>query len=247
MADNKITVTLTAKNDLSGSLSSAGRELQDFASKADAIGSRFEAEACASSHGLAANAGLSRLDLDLKSVVDSSIDAQKALFGIASTAGINGAAAESIAGKWSSALGQISKETNQTKAQLITAFQDMVAKGISDQDALKMLAPIGKAATATNSSIRDIAVTVSASFSKMEISGNRVTKVLDSMAAAGDAGAFELKDMAQYMDMLTAKSASLGAKGEAGMTQLAAAAQMARKGTGDAASAATNLPTGWIN
>ncbi|CAE6723724.1 phage tail tape measure protein [Candidatus Nitrotoga fabula] len=247
MADNKITVTLTAKNDLSGSLASAGRELQEFASQADKIGSRFEAAGLRiGAMGLAANAGLSRLGLDLKSVVESSIDAQKALFGIASTAGINGAAAEAIAGKWSLALDQIAKQTNQTKSQLITAFQDMVAKGISEQDALKMLAPIGKAATATSSSIRDIAVTVSASFSKMEISGDRVAKVLDVMAAAGDAGAFELKDMAQYMDMLTAKSASLGAKGEASMTQLAAAAQMARKGTGDASSAANNLAN-WLD
>ena len=144
MADNKITVTLTAKNDLSGSLASAGRELQEFAAQADKIGSRFEAAGLRiGAMGLAANAGLSRLGLDLKSVVDSSVDAQKALFGIASTAGINGAAAEAIAGKWGRALDQIAKQTNQTKSQLITAFQDMVAKGISEQDALKMLAPIG--------------------------------------------------------------------------------------------------------
>lgn len=247
MTDNKINVVLTAKNELSGALSVAGRELQDFASKADAIGSRFESAGLRiGAMGLAANAGLSKLGLDLGSVASASISAEKALFGIASTAGINGAAAETIVSKWSLALNQIAADSNQTTSEIITAFSDLVAKGIDEKDAIKMLAPIGKAATATGADIRDIAVAAGAGFSKLNIDADRLTKALDMMAKAGDLGAFELKDMAGYFDMLTAKSASLGAVGEGALAQLAAAAQIARRGTGDAASAATNLAN-WLD
>ncbi|CAH1387018.1 phage tail tape measure protein [Candidatus Nitrotoga sp. M5] len=220
----------------------ASNGLRRFGAGAEAVGRSMEGIGLRiGAMGLAANAGLSRMGLDLTSVATSAIDAEKSLIGIASTAGINGDAAKDVADKWGDALFGIAKGANQARSDVIVAFQDLVGKGINDQDALKMLAPIGRAATATSSNISDLASATAAGFTKLEIDAGRVGKALDIMAQAGDRGAFELKDMAQFFDMLTAKSADLGVKGEAALAQLAAAAQIARRGTGDAASAATNL------
>jgi hypothetical protein len=61
------------------------------------------------------------------------------------------------------------------------------------------------------------------------------------MAAAGKAGAFEIRDMAIYFPSLTAAAQGLGQKGVPAVADLAAALQITRKGTGDSAAAATNL------
>ncbi len=228
MDDNKAKIILSAEDQASGALNSIAKNFEKAGLRITAI-------------GLAANSALAKMDLDLAGLTKKSLDAEHSLLSISATAGIYGDAAEAVAGKWSVALNKIAKDSNQSKADIITAFKDLVAQGISEKDAMAMLAPIGRAATATESSIRDLAVAASSGFSKMEIPVARLAKTLDMMAAAGDAGKFELKDMAQYFDMLTAKSVDLGSKGEAGMAQLAAAAQIARRGTGDAASAATNL------
>ena len=247
MEDNKAKIILSAEDQLTGVLNKAGGEMDGFAAKATRMGAQLESAGLRiGAMGLAANTVLAKMNLDLGSLTKSALDAEHALLGIASTANIYGAAGADAVGKWSVALDKIAKDTNQTKAQVITAFQDMVAQGINEKDAMSMLAPIGKAATATGATIRDITVAATAGFSKMHIPTDQLAKTLDILARAGDLGKFELKDMAGYFDMLTAKAADLGIKGQAGMAQLAAAAQVARIGTGDASQAATNL-SNWLD
>jgi hypothetical protein len=65
--------------------------------------------------------------------------------------------------------------------------------------------------------------------------------VIDVMAAAGKAGAFEIKDMAQYFPALSAAYQGLGQSGTDAVADLAAGLQIVRKGAGDSATAGTNL------
>lgn len=113
--------------------------------------------------------------------------------------------------------------------------------GMTPQEATRMIAPIGKVATAYRAEISDLAAASFANFSNLKVPISQNAKALEIMAAAGNAGAFEIKDMAQYFPALTAQAQAFGQKGVAAVADLAAASQIARKSTGDSASAATNL------
>lgn len=113
--------------------------------------------------------------------------------------------------------------------------------GMSPQQATAMIAPIGKVATAYRAQIDDLASASYANFSNLKVPVMQTARALEVMAAAGNAGAFEIKDMAQYFPSLTAQAQAFGQSGVAAVADLAAAAQIARKGTGDSASAAGNL------
>jgi TP901 family phage tail tape measure protein len=223
---------------LSGSekkLDSMGKKAESAGKKMESIGARI------GGIGVAGQAGLSRLGLDLSSLVGKAFEAEKALFGIAATAGLSGREAQAMVGQWAIAVNQIAVATNQSQELVTAAFQDMIAKGLSPEQATAMLKPIGQAATAAGADIQDMASAAQASFSKLKIPVEDVAKSLDIMAAAGKAGAFELRDMAGFFDKLTASAANLGISGQEGLAGISAAAQIARRGTGDAASAATNL------
>ena len=64
---------------------------------------------------------------------------------------------------------------------------------------------------------------------------------MDILAQAGKEGRFELKDMSAAFPSLTAGAAMLGMKGIPAVTQIGAALQVAMKGAGSAAEAATNF------
>lgn len=113
--------------------------------------------------------------------------------------------------------------------------------GLDPRQATQMIGPIGKVATAYRAEIADLASASFANFSNLKVPIAQNARALEVMAAAGNAGAFEIKDMAQYFPSLTAQAQAFGQKGVEAVADLAAAAQIARKGTGDSASAATNL------
>lgn len=113
--------------------------------------------------------------------------------------------------------------------------------GMDPRQAAQMMAPIGKASTAYKAEIADMAAASFANFQNLKVPVKDTARAIEIMAAAGKAGAFEMKDMAQYFPMLTASAQALKQTGPAAVADLAAAAQVARTATGDAASAATNL------
>lgn len=133
------------------------------------------------------------------------------------------------------------RATNKLPQELLSGVQSLVAGGFDPKMAMKFIEPITKAATAEQAGIVDLAQTVQTNFETMGIPIERAQNALDKLALAGKLGKFELRDMAQYFPMLAADAAIMGIKGEKGLTMIAAAAQIARKGTGDASSAATNL------
>ncbi|WFS02763.1 phage tail tape measure protein [Rhizobium tumorigenes] len=135
---------------------------------------------------------------------------------------------------------KLAPATNQTVEALTKGLDVMVGMGLATSDAAAALPAIGRAATATGASLDDLAGSAVSAIQNLKITPSEVNAALNGMAAAGNAGAFELKDMAQYFPQLTASAQSLGMHGVGAVNDLAAALQIARRGAGDASTAANN-------
>lgn len=133
------------------------------------------------------------------------------------------------------------KEANQLPEALQAGVDVLAGFGMDPRRAIQMMAPIGRAATAYKAEIADLSAAAFAAVDNLKVPVSETSRVIDAMAAAGKSGAFEIKDMAQYFPQLTAASQALGQKGVRAVADLAAALQIARKGAGDSASAATNV------
>ncbi|GEM_PF-977676 len=131
--------------------------------------------------------------------------------------------------------------TNQWQGELIAGLETLVASGMDVQRAMAFLPAIGKGATAIQSAVADLAKTLFAVSDNLKVLPDEGERALNILAAAGKAGAFELKDMARYFPTLTAGAQRLGLQGVQGVAAISAALQVARKGAGDAGEAANNL------
>ena len=113
--------------------------------------------------------------------------------------------------------------------------------GLDPRIGMKMLGPIGQAATAYKAEISDLAAVSYSNFQNLKVPIKDNARALEIMAAAGKAGAFELKDMALYFPALTGYAQALGQSGVSAVSDLSAALQVARITAKDSASAATNV------
>lgn len=130
--------------------------------------------------------------------------------------------------------------TNQFQSTLTGGLKTLLGKGQPFAAAMGDLPAIGKAATATQSDVEDLAKTAFAVSDNMKVLG-QTSRVLDILAQAGKEGSFELKDMARVFPTLTAGLANIGATGLPNVARLAAALQVATKGAGDSGEAANNF------
>lgn len=130
---------------------------------------------------------------------------------------------------------------NQMPADLQKGVDTLTGFGLGAREAVNMMTPIGRAATAYKAEIDDLGKATFAAHDNLKVGISETGKALDVMAQAGKRGAFEVKDMAQYFPALTASMQSLGGKGVPAVADLAAALQITRKGAGDASTAANNL------
>lgn len=135
----------------------------------------------------------------------------------------------------------IGRQTNQAGSQMAEGMDTLLGLGASEGDALKLLPTISKAAFAYKASITDLSAAGYAALDNLKVPADQFSRAMDVMAQAGKMGAFELKDQAQYLPMLGAGYQGLGQTGVKAVADLSAALQIVRKGTGDSASAATNL------
>lgn len=135
----------------------------------------------------------------------------------------------------------LAPKVNQTTAELLAGVDTMVTLGLSAEQAAAAMPAIGQTATATMSSIADLSAASVAAMQNMQVAPGEIGKMLDAMAEAGNQGAFEMRDMAQHFPGLTASAKSLGIEGVKGITDMAAALQIARRGAGDAGTAANNM------
>jgi TP901 family phage tail tape measure protein len=133
------------------------------------------------------------------------------------------------------------RASNQMPADLQAGVDALSGFGLDPREATRMMAPIGRAATAYKAQISDLSAAAFAVSDNLKVPVDQTARVIDVMAAAGKAGAFEMRDMAQYFPTLTASYQALGQKGVPAVADLSAALQIARKGAGDSASAATNV------
>jgi TP901 family phage tail tape measure protein len=143
------------------------------------------------------------------------------------------------------AIGEAAKTTssqmNQFAANIVKAQDFLVGMGLDVERATRAMPSIAQAATATGASLEDLSKAGFAAMSNLGLGAEDLAKSFDVMAAAGKAGGFELRDMAQYLPSITALASAKGMSGESGLAQIAAALQIVRRGAGDASEAATNF------
>ena len=132
-------------------------------------------------------------------------------------------------------------KTNLAPTVLARGIQDLVAQGLNLSDAVASIEALGKVATATNSELTDVTKTGFQLQSALKIRPDELKATFDALAFAGKAGAFELKDMAQFMPTIASAATSLGITGKQGAISLAAMMQMVRKDAPGAAEASTRL------
>jgi TP901 family phage tail tape measure protein len=134
-----------------------------------------------------------------------------------------------------------SGQINQFTTDIVRAQDFLVGMGLDVERSTRAMPSIGKAATATGASLEDLSKAGFAAMSNLGVGAEDLARSFDIMAAAGKAGGFELKDMAQYLPSITALASSKGMTGQQGLGQIAAALQIVRRGAGDSAEAATNF------
>ena len=131
--------------------------------------------------------------------------------------------------------------TNLAPEKLAAGIQDLVAQGLELNDAVASMEALGKVATATNSDLLDVTKTGYQLQNALKIRPVELKATFDALAFAGKQGAFELKDMAQFMPTIAAAAGTLGIQGKQGAIALASMMQMVRKDAPDASQAATRL------
>jgi len=143
------------------------------------------------------------------------------------------------------ALGQRIKEiaptVNQTAMDIATAMDTLLGMGMKADTAQSILPILGKTATAYRAEVTDLAKTAMAAIDNLKLKAEELPRAMDMIARAGMEGAFELRDMAQYLPAIAAMAEVNGMRGIAAIGELGAALQITRKGAGDSAEAATNL------
>lgn len=133
------------------------------------------------------------------------------------------------------------RAANQMPADMQKGVDTLAGLGASVPDAMKMMPSIGKASSAYKADVGDMAAATFAAKDNLKVAVGETGKVIDIMAQSGKRGAFELKDMAEQFPALTAAYQALGQSGTGAVADLAAGAQIARKGAGNSAEAGNNL------
>ena len=245
-----IAVALTLKDQFSASLSNANNATSKFETRlkglsgtAASLGKSLNSvgegmEKWGRRGALAVGAGMA---LGLKHAASQAINVEHELANIANTAGTSTTKFKSTMAEWKTGLVGVSKETNQTQADLLRGFGALISKGMDPKVAMSITRSIGHAATATGADVEELGRSIFSTYDNLKVPVGEVDRALEMMASAGNEGAFELRDMALYFPQLTASAAQLGVKGTKGVATLGAALQIALKGAGDPAEAANNF------
>ena len=233
-----------AEQDLAARIATANARLDEqrakservaaAASRIEAAGRRGENLRAGGTRALAAGAAIGAPALAVAGVAR---DFDSTMTDIALKADMSAAAAERMKG----AIQAAAPIAGQMPASLAESVDTLVGLGMSVNDALKNAPALGRAATAYKAEMVDLANASFAVSDNLKVAQADTARTLDIMARAGKAGAFELRDMAQYFPQLTASAQALGQTGVPAVADLAAALQIARKGAGDAGTAANNL------
>ena len=173
----------------------------------------------------------------LENYIRNSIGVEHRLAALGNTASMSAADLKALDARLTAA----SRATNQFKADLLTANEQLIAAGLEWQKALDITPVLGKVATATQASMGDLAQTAYALTSNLRVPVEQMQQAFERLTVAGQSGQFELKDMAREFAKLGASMGVLKFTGLENVSRLGAALQIARRGAGDASEAANNL------
>lgn len=158
------------------------------------------------------------------------------------TAGLTGPAIEEMMARNMALFRQVSIQTNQLTRDLAQAAGTMVAAGGPIGDAWESIIPtVARVATAGGAAADDIARSGIAMVNNMRAAPAQLEQLYAAMIQGGRDGRFELRDMAQHFDKLTASAAGLRMQGPQAIYSIIAALQIARQGAGTNTEAANFL------
>lgn len=136
---------------------------------------------------------------------------------------------------------QLAQTARQMPEDMRAGLDALLAKGMGLSAAEAAIGPAGRLATAYKVELPDAANAAFASISNLKVASADTAKIFDAMAAAGNAGGFEVKDMARFFPSLTAQMQALGEKGVPAVADLSAALQVAMHTAGNADEAGNNI------
>ena len=189
-------------------------------------------------------AGATAAGMVLAQPMKKQMDYDRSLAMTANTAFAERDAAGRIAGKaeLNNAVKSAVEIGGGTKEDALGALDTMLASGAVKADtAMKLLPTLQKGATATGASTDDLAKIAISAMQQFDISEDQIGEVLDKAVAAGQAGNFELADMARWLPQQMAAGKSAGLKGMSGFEALLVANQQARVTAGTSDEAGNNL------
>lgn len=129
-----------------------------------------------------------------------------------------------------------------TKEDALAALDKLLASGtVKAETAMKLLTTLQKGAVATGASTEDLSAIAISAMQQFGISEDQIGAVLDKAVAAGQAGNFELSDMARWLPQQMAAAKSAGLSGMNGFEALLVANQQARVTAGTSDEAGNNL------
>lgn len=192
--------------------------------------------------GLAA--GATAAGMVLAQPMKKQMDYDRSLAMTANTAFAERDVAGRIAGKaeLNSAVKSAVEIGGGTKEDALGALDTMLASGaVKAETAMKLLPTLQKGATATGASTDDLAKIAISAMQQFDIGEDKIGEVLDKAVAAGQAGNFELADIARWLPQQMAAGKSAGLKGMSGFEALLVANQQARVTAGTSDEAGNNL------
>lgn len=135
----------------------------------------------------------------------------------------------------------MARDARQMPEDIRSGLDLLMAKGLGLDAATAAIGPAGRLATAYKVEIPDAADAAFASINNLKVASAETARIFDVMAAAGNEGGFEVRDMARHFPALTAQMQALGEKGIPAVADLSAALQVAMNTAGSADEAGNNI------
>lgn len=208
---------VTALTNEMGKLTAEQKRAAGEAANFEKINSRLR-------YGVAGAAGVAAAAYTLKAPAMDAMTYDRLLANMANTA----YAERDVSGRkigmsqLENAINRARKEGGGTRESAAGALDTMIASGVVNvQDAIQMLPEIMKTATAGNADPTEIAKIAIRAQQTFKIKPEELSSVLSGALAAGQAGGFELKDMAKWLPQQMAMAGNLGITGKEGFAKLA--------------------------
>lgn len=135
----------------------------------------------------------------------------------------------------------LAKVSHQLPEDMRSGIDTLAGLGLDPRIAVQMIGPIGRLGTAFKVDLADGANAAYANLRNLKVPIGETARALDIMAASGNAGAFEVKDMARWFPSLAGQMQALGQHGLSAVADLSAALQITRNLAGDSDRAANDI------